>query len=62
VTLTESYAMLPTASVSGLIFAHPGSRYFAVGRLLGDQVADYARRLGITPTDVARMMPSLVPA
>ncbi|HEU4611849.1 MAG TPA: vitamin B12 dependent-methionine synthase activation domain-containing protein, partial [Kofleriaceae bacterium] len=62
VTLTESYAMLPTASVSGLIFAHPGSRYFAVGRMLGDQVADYARRLGITPTDVARMMPSLVPS
>ena len=62
VTLTESYAMLPTASVSGLYFAHPGSRYFAVGRLQSDQVTDYARRFGITPTEVARMMPSLVPA
>jgi 5-methyltetrahydrofolate--homocysteine methyltransferase len=62
VTLTESYAMLPTASVSGLYFAHPGARYFAVGRLQHDQVADYARRLGVTPIDVARMMPSLVPS
>jgi 5-methyltetrahydrofolate--homocysteine methyltransferase len=62
VTLTESYAMLPTASVSGLFFAHPEARYFAIGRLLPDQVADYARRLGVTPADVARMMPSLVPS
>jgi 5-methyltetrahydrofolate--homocysteine methyltransferase len=61
VTLTESYAMLPTSSVSGLYFAHPGARYFAIGRLQHDQVADYARRLGVTPTEVARMMPSLVP-
>jgi len=62
VQLTESYAMTPTASVSGLYFAHPDARYFAVGRLGADQVQDYARRLGITPTEVARMMPSLVPA
>ena len=60
VTLTESYAMLPTASVSGLYFAHPDARYFAVGRLGADQVADYARRSGITVAEVARMMPSLV--
>jgi len=62
VQLTESYAMTPTASVSGLYFAHPEARYFSVGRLQQDQVQDYARRLGITPTDVARMIPSLVPA
>jgi 5-methyltetrahydrofolate--homocysteine methyltransferase len=62
VQLTESYAMTPTASVSGLYFAHPDSRYFAVGRLGADQVTDYARRLGITPREVARMIPSLVPA
>ena len=62
VALTESYAMTPTASVSGLYFAHPEARYFSVGRLLPDQVADYARRMGITQTDVARMMPALVPA
>jgi 5-methyltetrahydrofolate--homocysteine methyltransferase len=62
VTLTESYAMYPTASVSGLYFAHEGARYFSVGRLQADQVADYARRLGITPAEVARMIPSLVPS
>ncbi|HEY5946677.1 MAG TPA: vitamin B12 dependent-methionine synthase activation domain-containing protein, partial [Kofleriaceae bacterium] len=61
VTLTESYAMLPTASVSGLYFAHPDARYFSVGRLQHDQVADYSRRLGITPIELARMIPSLVP-
>ncbi len=61
VQLTESFAMTPTASVSGLYFAHPDARYFAVGRIQSDQVADYARRLGITPTEVARMIPSLVP-
>ena len=62
VVLTESFAMTPTASVSGLYFAHPDARYFSVGRLLGDQVADYARRMGMTQVDVARMMPALVPA
>ncbi|HEV7557253.1 MAG TPA: vitamin B12 dependent-methionine synthase activation domain-containing protein, partial [Kofleriaceae bacterium] len=46
VTLTESYAMYPTASVSGLYFAHPAARYFSVGRIGNDQLADYARRLG----------------
>jgi 5-methyltetrahydrofolate--homocysteine methyltransferase len=52
--------MLPTASVSGLYFAHPDARYFAVGRVAPDQVADYAHRLGVTATDVARMIPQLV--
>jgi 5-methyltetrahydrofolate--homocysteine methyltransferase len=46
ITLTSSYAMHPGASVSGLYFAHPDSRYFAVGRLAKDQVEDYARRKG----------------
>jgi 5-methyltetrahydrofolate--homocysteine methyltransferase len=45
--LTESKAMVPTASVSGLYFAHPESRYFAVGRLNRDQVEDYAGRKGM---------------
>jgi 5-methyltetrahydrofolate--homocysteine methyltransferase len=45
--LTETYAMTPAASVSGLIFAHPASRYFTVGRLGRDQVADYAARRGL---------------
>ena len=44
ITLTESYAMLPASSVSGLYFAHPASRYFAVGKIGRDQVVDYQRR------------------
>ncbi len=47
ITLTESYAMLPAASVSGLYFAHPEAKYFAVGRIGRDQVEDYARRKGM---------------
>ncbi|MCA9727471.1 MAG: methionine synthase, partial [Candidatus Eisenbacteria bacterium] len=47
VRLTESCAMLPAASVSGLYFNHPQARYFAVGKIGADQVADYARRKGI---------------
>ncbi len=46
VTLTENYAMLPLASVSGFYFSHPDSRYFAVAKIDRDQVADYARRKG----------------
>jgi len=47
VTLTESMAMLPASSVSGLYFAHPDARYFGVGRIGQDQVADYAARMEI---------------
>ncbi|MFA5241692.1 MAG: methionine synthase [Sulfuricella sp.] len=46
ITLTESFAMLPTAAVSGLYFAHPESTYFAVAKIDRDQVEDYARRKG----------------
>ena len=42
--LTESFAMTPAAAVSGMLFANPASRYFTVGRISRDQVADYARR------------------
>jgi 5-methyltetrahydrofolate--homocysteine methyltransferase len=45
-SLTESYAMYPTAAVSGLYFSHPESHYFGVGRIEKDQVEDYARRKG----------------
>ncbi len=45
-TLTESFAMLPTAAVSGWYFSHPDARYFAVGKIDRDQVADYASRKG----------------
>jgi len=54
--LTESKAMVPTASVSGLYFAHPQARYFAVGKLNRDQVEDYAGRKGMPLTEVERWL------
>jgi 5-methyltetrahydrofolate--homocysteine methyltransferase len=51
-TITESFAMLPTAAVSGFYFAHPESRYFGLGKIDQDQVEDYAARKGWT-MDVA---------
>jgi 5-methyltetrahydrofolate--homocysteine methyltransferase len=47
ITLTESFAMLPTAAVSGFYFGHPQSEYFGVARIGEDQVADYAGRRGL---------------
>ncbi|WP_295443198.1 methionine synthase [Sphingorhabdus sp. EL138] len=47
ITLTESFAMLPTAAVSGLYFGHPQSEYFGVARIGDDQVLDYAARRGL---------------
>jgi 5-methyltetrahydrofolate--homocysteine methyltransferase len=44
ITLTETFAMLPASSVSGLYFAHPDAKYFAVGKIGRDQVLDYAQR------------------
>lgn len=46
IKLTESYAMWPGSSVSGLYFSHPGSKYFAVGKITKDQIIDYAARKG----------------
>ena len=54
--LTESKAMVPTAAVSGLYFAHPQSSYFAVGRIGRDQVEDYARRKGMTVEEVEKWL------
>ncbi|NIK56797.1 methionine synthase [Kribbella shirazensis] len=54
--LTESYAMTPAAAVSGLIFAHPASRYFSVGRLGRDQIEDYAVRRNLPVEDVERWL------
>lgn len=48
ITLTESFAMLPAASVSGIYFSHPESRYFAVGKINRDQVENYALRKGMS--------------
>jgi 5-methyltetrahydrofolate--homocysteine methyltransferase len=54
--LTESFAMTPAASVSGLLFAHPSSRYFTVGRIGKDQAEDYARRRGLDLSEVERWL------
>jgi 5-methyltetrahydrofolate--homocysteine methyltransferase len=54
--LTESFAMTPAASVSGLVFAHPRSRYFAVGRIGRDQVEDYAARKDVTVAEAERWL------
>jgi len=48
ITLTESFAMLPTAAVSGFYFAHPRSAYFGVARVGEDQLEDYAARRGVS--------------
>ena len=56
VSLTESFAMLPTAAVSGFYFGHPESRYFSVGKVARDQVADYAARKGMSLQDAERWL------
>jgi 5-methyltetrahydrofolate--homocysteine methyltransferase len=56
ITLTESCAMHPASSVSGLYFNHPDSKYFAVGKIARDQVEDYASRKGMSVQDVERWL------
>jgi len=56
ITLTESCAMAPASSVSGLYFSHPESKYFGVGKLGRDQVEDYARRKGWTVAEAERWL------
>jgi 5-methyltetrahydrofolate--homocysteine methyltransferase len=56
ITLTESFAMLPTASVSGYYFWHPQSQYFGVGKIGRDQVEDYARRKSMDVKTVERWL------
>jgi len=56
IKLTESCAMWPGASVSGLYFAHPESKYFGVGKLGRDQVLDYHRRKGMSLQEVERWL------
>jgi 5-methyltetrahydrofolate--homocysteine methyltransferase len=56
ITLTESYAMLPAAAVSGFYFSHPESRYFGIGKLARDQVEDYARRKGLSVEQTERLL------
>ena len=57
-SLTESFAMLPTAAVSGYYFSHPQSQYFVVGRVSKEQAADYARRKGVELAQVERWLAS----
>ena len=54
--LTESYAMLPAAAVSGMYLSHPQSTYFAVGRVGRDQIEDYARRKGLPMSEAERWL------
>ncbi|MBP6748176.1 MAG: methionine synthase [Xanthomonadaceae bacterium] len=57
-SLTESFAMLPAASVSGYYFSHPQSQYFVVGRVSKEQVEDYARRKGVSLAQAERWLAS----
>jgi len=54
--LTESFAMLPTAAVSGFYFAHPDAKYFGIGKISKDQVEDYSRRKGQSLEDTERWL------
>ena len=58
VQLTDSFAMLPAASVSGWYFSHPESRYFGVGKIDRDQVHDLAKRKGMTAAEMERWLSS----
>ena len=58
ISLTENYSMYPGASVSGLLFAHPQSKYFMVGKISKDQVADYAKRKNVSDDIVEKWLAS----
>ncbi len=57
-SITDHFAMLPAASVSGWYFSHPRSQYFVVGRVSKEQVADYARRKGVSLQQAERWLAS----
>ena len=60
ISLTESLAMFPAAAVSGWYYSHPESRYFSIGRIGDDQVADYAKRTGINVETAKRWLKPLL--
>jgi 5-methyltetrahydrofolate--homocysteine methyltransferase len=62
ITLTESYAMQPGSAVSGIYFSHPQARYFGVGRIGADQLADYAQRKGWTLEEARRWLAPILDA
>ena len=56
ISLTESYAMMPAASVSGWYFSHPDAHYFGIGRMGRDQLLDYAARKGVSVESAERWL------
>jgi 5-methyltetrahydrofolate--homocysteine methyltransferase len=60
VELTESFAMWPGSSVSGLYYSHPESQYFGVGKIERDQVEDYAARKGMEVAEIERWLASIL--
>ncbi|MFN7792820.1 MAG: vitamin B12 dependent-methionine synthase activation domain-containing protein, partial [Cyclobacteriaceae bacterium] len=56
ITLTESFAMFPTAAVSGYYFSHYESKYFGLGKIEKDQVAEYAQRKGMSLEEMERWL------
>ena len=60
ITLTESFAMVPTAAVSGFYYSHPESSYFAIGKVGRDQIEDYAARKGMPVDNVERWLASIL--
>jgi 5-methyltetrahydrofolate--homocysteine methyltransferase len=56
-SLTQNFAMLPTAAVCGYYFSHPEAEYFVQGPVLRDQLEDYAGRKGVSIDEVRRMLP-----
>ena len=56
ISLTESYAMSPSSSVSGFYFSHPESSYFGIGKINKDQVEDYAKRKGVSIQDAEKWL------
>lgn len=56
ITITESFAMLPTAAVSGWYFSHPQAQYFGVAKIGEDQVESYAKRIGLSKQDTERWL------
>ncbi|MGI9290049.1 MAG: methionine synthase [Gammaproteobacteria bacterium] len=60
ITLTESFAMVPTAAVSGFYYSHPDSSYFALGKVSRDQIEDYAARKGVSLDITERWLASIL--
>ena len=56
ITLTENGAMSPAASTCGLMFAHPDSQYFVIGKIGEDQRSDYSRRCGYSPEELNKWL------